>query len=181
MAGGWSPLNAFRSSFKTPEGEATYPLPVALFYAKAAASPRYLFPLFTPFLLLGLAAAIRGSWPMRLLIVGWGLVVYVFLSGIPYQNFRFALALLPVEAVLTAVGLRSFWEWLTPRRRPAVLIYLLVGLVGGVWYSARVVEAFVVQKQADLAVARWVDEQGRRMPPDSPWRYHDPGALSYLA
>lgn len=161
---GWSPLNAVRSSFETVDGYAIYSLPVALFYAKAAASPRYLFPLFTPFLFLGLVVVARRRWwPAAALLIGWGAIIYGFLCGIPYQNFRFTLALLPPEAILTSIGLQQAWHWLAPRWRPLLLACLIAGLLGGLWYSGRVVDEFLDRKEADLAVVRWVAGQ---VPPD---------------
>ena len=156
----WSPLNALRSTFVTVDGYASYPLPVALFYAKAVASPRYLFPLLTPFLFLGLGTIIRRRWwRAAALLMGWGGIVYAFLGGIPYQNFRFTLTFLPAQMILTAIGLRQAWDWLAPRRRPLLLIYLLMGMVGGLSYSARVLNEFIARKEADLAVVRWVEAQ----------------------
>ena len=156
---GWSPLNALRRTLVTVDGIEVYPLPVAVFYAKAAASPRYLFPLFTPFLLMGIGVSVRRRrWRTVILLAGWGAVVFVYLSGIPFQNFRYALTLLPAEVILTAIGLRHFVAWLRPRWRPFALGYVLVGLVGGIWYSAGVLREFVDRKDADLAVARWVEQ-----------------------
>jgi len=156
----WSPFNALGREFETVDGHAVYPLPVALFYAKAAASPRFLFPLFTPFLFLGLGiVAWRRWWKVGVLLLDWGAATYGFLCGIPYQNFRFTLALLPVIVIITALGLHQLWEWLTPRWRPLLLIYLLVGLIGGLWYSNRALDEFIDRKEADVAVARWVENQ----------------------
>jgi 4-amino-4-deoxy-L-arabinose transferase-like glycosyltransferase len=156
----WSPVNALRREFETVDGYATYPLPVALFYANATASPRYLFPLFTPLLFLGLGIVTwRQRWRVATLLLGWGVVTYGCLCGIPYQNFRFTLALLPVLMILTAIGLRQVWEWLMPRWRLLLLAYLLVGLVGGLWYNNQILADFIDRKEAELAVARWVENQ----------------------
>jgi hypothetical protein len=157
---GWSPFNALRSEFETVDGRAVYRFPVALFYARPAISPDYLFPLFSPFFVLGLGVTIwRRWWFVVALLVGWGAVIYGFLSGIPYENYRFTLALLPVVVVLTAVGLQQCWNWLAARWRPLLLIYILAGLVCGVWYSSRNLGEFIGHKDADLSVARWVERQ----------------------
>jgi hypothetical protein len=157
---GWSPLNAVRSEFETVDGRAVYQMPVALFYARPAIWPNYLFPLFTPFLLLGLWTTIRRRWSLVLALVGgWGAAIYVFLSGIPYQNFRFTLVFLPVIAIMTAIGLYHGWSRLTLRWRPLLVVYVLVGLLGGIWYSGRGLGDFIAHKDADLNIARWVASQ----------------------
>ncbi|MBI3941987.1 MAG: phospholipid carrier-dependent glycosyltransferase, partial [Chloroflexi bacterium] len=171
---GWSPLNAVRREFTTPDGYAAYPLPVLLFYAKAAISPRFLFPLFTPFLLLGMGIVLwRRWWPVILLLGLWDAVIFIFLIGIPYQNFRFTLPLLPPIAILAALGLNQVWSradiwfqdhawgWSVRYVRPLLMVYLLCGLLGGVWYSGRVVDDFIARKDADLAAVRWVEGQVR--------------------
>jgi dolichyl-phosphate-mannose-protein mannosyltransferase len=153
----WSPRNAIRRDFTTPDGIARYPLPVAAFYAKGAGSPRSFFPLLTPFLLLGLALIIKERrYQLLILLGGWSAAIYGFLIGIPYQNFRFILALLPPIAILAGFGLRRSWEWLSPRWRPLLLAALVAALAGGIWYSKGVLDEFVTRKDQDLAVARWV-------------------------
>ncbi len=179
---GWSPGNAFRRTLETPDGHAEYPLPVALFYAKAFVSPRALFPLWTPFFVLGLGTAFRHRWGRVLaLLGGWTARMYGFLAGIPYENFRFALAFLPATAGLTAIGLYRFGSraeafealrvedapggrgetarrtsGLTWRRRLAVGS-LIIGGLGSLAYNGRVIDAFIDRKDADVAVARWVE------------------------
>jgi hypothetical protein len=92
-------------------------------------------------------------------VVGLYAIGYGFLIGIPYQNFRFTLILLPAVVILAAVGLRLVWEWLAPRWRSLLLVYLLIGLAGGVWYSSRTLDEFIDRKEADLAVVHWVEQQ----------------------
>lgn len=159
---GWSPLNAARREFVTSDGYAVYEQPAALFYARAAASPRYLFPMFTPFLLLGAWVVWRQRyWRVGVLLAGWAGMAYLFLCGLPYQNFRYALAFLPAVAILSGIGLRYAWERLPGLWRTLMVAYVVVGLGGGLWYSARVLDEFAARKQADLAVVRWVEQQAR--------------------
>lgn len=168
----WSLWNGLHREFTTPDGYALYPLPVIIFYAKAALSPRFLFPLFTPFLLLGMGIVLwRRWWPVTILLGLWGAVNFIFLIGLPYQNFRFTLPLLPPIAILAALGLNQVWSWAYTQSqvhagrwpvrymRPLLLLYLLCGLLGGVWYSGRVVADFIAHKDADLAAVRWVEGQ----------------------
>lgn len=162
---GWSLGNALRRTLDTVDGHAEYPLPVALFYAKAVVSPRALFPLWTPFFVLGLGAALRHRWVRTLaLLGGWGTAMYGFLAGIPYQNFRFVLALLPATVGFTAIGLDRFGfagptRPAVPRwRRWTAEFCLAVGFLGSLAYNGRVVWAFIDRKDADVAVARWVEQ-----------------------
>ncbi|GBC85559.1 hypothetical protein HRbin11_02009 [bacterium HR11] len=199
---GWSPGHAFRRTLETVDGHAEYPLPVALFYAKAFVSPRSLFPLWTPFWVLGLWTVFRHRWGRILaLLGGWTAGMYGFLAGIPYENFRFALALLPATAGLTAIGLYQSGGGLGSRgsgpeegpgverrgirafvlrvqgigrrvlrplgptgRRRLVVGSLVVGGLGSLAYNGRVIDAFLDRKDADLAVARWVE---RTVEPDA--------------
>jgi hypothetical protein len=161
----WSPLNAIRTSFTTPSGAATYDVPVAAFYARAAFSPRSMFPLLSPLLLVGAWAVVRDRlWAVGILIGAWLGAVYLFLVGIPFQNFRFALTLLPPLAILAGLGLQLAWartagmaQIARATSRGALVGITTVGLLGGVWYSAGVLNEFTTRKQHDLAVVEWVD------------------------
>ncbi|MBC8075601.1 MAG: glycosyltransferase family 39 protein [Chloroflexales bacterium] len=157
---GWSPLNAARRQFVTRDGVANYALPVGLFYARAAISPRFLFPLFAPLLVLGAAGVLqRRWWPAAALIGGWIVAILGFLGGIPYQNFRYVLALLPPLAIIAASGFEVAWGWVQPRWRIALVAYLCAGLLAGLWYSGGVVQQYVAGKQASLAIVDWVEQQ----------------------
>jgi hypothetical protein len=159
---GWSPLNALRREFVTLDGVASYALPVGLFYARAVISPRFLFPLFAPLLLLGAAAVLRRRWwATAALLGGWLLAILGLLAGFPYQNFRYVLAMLPPLAVGAAIGFEAFWGWARPRWRVALIAYVCVGLLGGLLYSGNVVREYVAAKQANMAVARWAERQTR--------------------
>jgi hypothetical protein len=78
---------------------------MAIFYAQPAGHPAYIFPLLG----LGSLWAIwrlgqtRQGAPL-ILLLGWAAPVYLFLAGIPFQNFRFGLTLYPPLVILTAYG-----------------------------------------------------------------------------
>jgi 4-amino-4-deoxy-L-arabinose transferase-like glycosyltransferase len=157
---GWSPLNALRSSFVTVDGRAEYPLPVALFYARAAASPRFMAPPLTVLLVLGLLGIVRlRLWRTGALALGWGGLMYAFLSGIPYQNMRFALALLPPAAVVAGTGYALAAGRMPGRWRLALIAWVALGVGVGLFYSAGVLGEQARRKDADLAVARWAAAQ----------------------
>ena len=103
---GWSPANTFANTFQTPDGLLTLERPVFFFNLLPAIHPAYLFPL------LGLAIpfGIWGLWREKncgalILLVGWAAPVYIFLAGIPYENFRFGLSLYPPLVILASYGI----------------------------------------------------------------------------
>jgi 4-amino-4-deoxy-L-arabinose transferase-like glycosyltransferase len=158
---GWSPAHVFARSFDTPDGHFDYTQPNALYYAQPAYSSPYLVPG------LGLFAAM-GVWKLRrrgiflALIGGWVLVPYGFLAGIPYQNIRFALIMLPGTAALAGVGVDRAWSAL--RALPTGLRALLLAGVCG-WALAQVAadglayaRAFIARQQADKAVIVWAGD-----------------------
>lgn len=105
---GWQPINFISRQFENIDGHFSYLLPVGVFYAQPAGHPAYIFPL------LGLAAGWAvwslwraGQWGPLILLLGWVTPVYLFLGGIPYQNFRFGLTLYLPLVVLTGAGLND--------------------------------------------------------------------------
>jgi 4-amino-4-deoxy-L-arabinose transferase-like glycosyltransferase len=105
---GWRPINFFLRRFENVDGHFTYQLPTGIFYAHPAGHPAYIFPL------LGLAAlwGLWRFWQVRqwgplILLLGWATPVYLFLGGIPYQNFRFGLSLYLPLVILTGFGLND--------------------------------------------------------------------------
>lgn len=100
---GWSPRNALHTSFENVDGRFDYAAPPAAFYLAPWFHPFYLTPLLAPF-------ALAGAWRLRrsdelILLGGWAALPYLFLAGIPYENFRFGLAYFPPIAALAAMGL----------------------------------------------------------------------------
>lgn len=159
---GWEPLNALRRDVINRDGVFHYDLPMGLYYAQPLAHPAFIFPLFLPFLLIGLGSMRRLSVPARCVLIGWPLIVYGFLIGIAWQNPRFMLPLLPPLAVWVAVGIDRVgridrrWRWMTA----AIVV---VGLSGSSAWGVRVVDNFIDRKNADLAVVGQLD---RLVPPD---------------
>jgi 4-amino-4-deoxy-L-arabinose transferase-like glycosyltransferase len=123
---GWNPVNAVRRSFDNPDGHFHYPLPPALFYAAPLYHPTFLAPLLTPFVVFGARHWLQSR--VLLLLGGWTLTLYLYLSGIPYENGRFSLAYFPPIAVLAAAGLLlrpalPHTSWNAPR-----VSWLLLGI-----------------------------------------------------
>ena len=160
---GWNPANAFRRQFDNVDGHFDYALPIGLFYAEPAAHPAYLFPL------LGLAALWGGwrlwgdkAWGPLILLGGWGGGVYLFLAGIPYQNFRFGMTLYLPLVVLAASGLNAVWENASTRRvAQAAAVVSLAGML--VWaYSTN--GEFVIAQNRGKAIVAQVEQS---VPPDA--------------
>jgi hypothetical protein len=155
---GWNPANAFRSEVINTDGAWRYALPTGLFYLQPLVVPSYVFPLFIPLWLAGLAALGRLDAPVRALLVGWPLVVYVFLAGIAWQNPRFALAFFPPLAVWVGAGFDRVWES-RPAWRRGLIGLTAVALAGSLVWSGRVVNNFVQAKNVDLARTQRVANQ----------------------
>jgi O-antigen/teichoic acid export membrane protein/4-amino-4-deoxy-L-arabinose transferase-like glycosyltransferase len=159
----WRIENAVSSSFDTVDGHFDYALPTFLFYAQVFFHPAYLFPFFTPFLAWGalaLARRARADLAPLVLLVGWGLGMFLFLAGIPYQNFRFPLGLFPAIALLAGVGFSEAWRALTRLRwRAALAAALLAGLAVMFAWQPQVFEPVATIKARELAQARWLAQQ----------------------
>ena len=161
----WDPLNALRSQVANTDGAWTYSMPVGLFYLQPLAAPSYLFPLFIPFWLAGLLALARLGAPVRALLIGWPLIVYIFLAGIAWENPRFALALFPPLAVWAGLGFDWLWEQGNrkqddgeqgnrkgcPYGNAWAVALAAAALIGTLVWAGRVVGNFVAAKNADLA------------------------------
>ncbi len=154
----WAPSNAVQRDFRTPEGHARYHFPVALFYILRLAWPDALFP---PVLLL----AVAGGWTVvsqrraveAALLIGWPLVNWAFISGIPYENPRFIWPVLPSIAALAGFGFQTAWMRATARGR-AALAAVLGGSIGlGLIFAAREHAHTVAHKNDDLARIAWID------------------------
>jgi hypothetical protein len=107
---GWNPANAFKSTITNSDGTFNYELPVGLFYALPAIHPAFIFPLLFPFLLLGLWSLRKRPPAQTALLLGWPLIMYLFLSGIAWQNTRFSLAFFPPLTILSALGIHTLWN-----------------------------------------------------------------------
>jgi hypothetical protein len=174
---GWSLSNVVSHKFNNEDGQFDYAQINALFYAKPYYDPYYLAPLFTPFILLGVCS-LRHQRAYLALLLGWALLPYAFLAGIPYQNIRFPLILVPTVAILAAIGIQTLLTAVTSRRpkttfagaglstfrlpnRNFALARILIPLlftVGLFWMFAAgqpIINQFVANQQRDKAAVQW--------------------------
>ncbi|MFQ5407496.1 MAG: ArnT family glycosyltransferase [Anaerolineales bacterium] len=155
---GWNPTHALRRTIENSDGIFHYERPIGLYYALPLAHPAFVFPLLSPFLVIGLWALRRRAAPVRVLLIGWPLVVYVFLAGIAWENPRFALPLLPPLAVLGGLGVDSLWN-AHPRWRALLIGWCALALLGSMAWAARDLTRFVAAKDSAVAAVRWAEAQ----------------------
>ncbi|MBI3732994.1 MAG: glycosyltransferase family 39 protein [Chloroflexi bacterium] len=162
----WNPLNALRSEFVNADGHLVYRLPTGLYYTLAPAREYYFTPLLALFILPGLwVVARRRSLGSRLLVVGWAAIVYVFLIGAQWQNFRFTLSFMPPLAILAAIGLeRTTGAIGRIPQRGLMGSLVVVSLLWMAFSGASLAQGFIERKDADLEVVRWAES---RTPPDA--------------
>src|SRR5258708_27507075 len=122
----WNPLNAGRTVFDNPDGHFEYPSPPLIFDAGPFFQPFYLFPLLALLIF-------PGAWKLRrsrelVLLGGWILTDYIYLIGIPYENFRFGLAFFPPIVIVLAIGCAALPRPLSPRAVSPHLLCILASL-----------------------------------------------------
>lgn len=159
---GWSITNFTARSFDTIDGHFVYPLPVALFYGQVFWHPAYLVLLLTPLFLVGVWALTRRSPGTErggaILLLGWTGGMFLFLAGIPYENFRFGLGLFVPVAVVTGIGAGWVWNrWREKWTRYALLALVAGGLLVMVVWQPRVMAPVLESKTRELAQARWLE------------------------
>jgi hypothetical protein len=158
---GWRPANFFLRHFENIDGQFNYRLPVGVFYAQPAGHPAYIFPL------LGVAA-LWGLWRLwraknrraLILLLGWLIPVYLFLAGIPYQNFRFGLTLYMPLVILSGFGVDDLWgraEQTSPIYKRLVAGGVLISLVGMLLWAYPMLNNFLRAQNYQKAIARQVE------------------------
>jgi len=160
---GWSPADFLARSFDTVDGHFDYAFPVSIFYAQVFVHPAYLVALMTPFMLLGawvLLKNFRGDPAPAILLLGWCGLMFLFLAGIPYENFRFPLGLFVPIAVVTGIGAGWLWDaWRIRWTRAALLAWIAVALAIMIFWQPRVLAPVLQLKTRELSDARWLEQQ----------------------
>jgi hypothetical protein len=156
----WSPLNALRRDFHDTEAHFRYRFPVGIFYVVRLGWPDALFPTVTALALAGAWSTIRSRRGVETaLLVGWTLVNWLFISGIPYENPRFLWPSIPALGALAGLVYRAVRERLSERSRLLLALGLAVSLAAGLAFGAREHAQTVARKNADRALVDWIDAQ----------------------
>src|SRR5258708_25000680 len=141
---GWTPANAFAHDFTTDDGTFHYDQSPAEYDAQPLYNPYFMSPIFTALIVLGLLVIGKYRAPLVLLI-GWIVVQYGFLAGIPYENIRFMLAIVPPLAALAGLG--AAWlinsSILGRTLRWVVILVMAYGLITTVIVSTPLINQFV--------------------------------------
>lgn len=162
----WSLRHAWQRHFVTADGTFDYAYTIGEFYTRPAWDNFYLAPIITPLLAVGIGMGLYRPRRYALLILllgGWYLGCYLFLIGVPYQNIRFSLALLPPLAMLAAVG----WVGLmaaVERWRPLhytlggiTLLAVMIGASETYQHGQQALTTIAYNKQVDLAAVEWAE------------------------
>jgi hypothetical protein len=169
---GWSTGNILSRDFTTTDGTFHYDQSPAQYYAQPLTNVYYMSPLLLPLLVLGILHLLIKNRAALLLLSGWFAVEYGFLAGIPYENIRFALALIPPLAVCVGLGAALILTQRLPSysipnglyRSALYLVRLIVILVivhslfATLCASVPMITQFIAAKDSDLASARWIED-----------------------
>ena len=161
---GWDPANMFRRNTSNTDGDFEFEYTVGVYNIRPTFHPAYIFPLFFPFLLLSLWAIRRHPPALIVLPVGWFLVVYLFLAGIAWQNWRFPLTFFSPLLVLVGLGIHWVWQRLQPGWQKLLLAGCAVALVGSAAFSIYDIGRFTTQFNGQQAMTAVVADT---LPPDA--------------
>lgn len=165
---GWSLSHALEREFTNIDGHFLYEKANVLYYAQPFYDLYYLAPIFSPFILIGLWRLWKLARVWLIMIGGWALLPYLFLIGIPYQNIRFPLIVLPAVAILVGAGIEMIAEWIQsvevrgiiiPHTLARLMVFAIVafGAIQTLHIAEKTIREFIERRQADKAVARWVN------------------------
>lgn len=162
---GWDIGNVFAHEFTNVDGYFNYPMVNGRFYGQVFYDAYYLAPVFTPFMLIGIGRLIKQKrFRWLILLLGWMLLPYLFLVGIPYQNIRFPLIVMPAVVICVGIGMEAIYQSIESR---SMMRYIVVGslmLVGGIGMqqmvekNQRLIPQFIENQQRDKQVAYWLSE-----------------------
>ncbi len=159
--GNWSLKNFWAAELTGLEGVVSTKFPNLIFYSKALSDPFFIHPFFVLLVGLGLLGIFQNSQRSHvILLIGWGLSTYLFLSGLPVQNPRYCLQVFPIIAILTAFGFDYFKQRL--KITSFIDLILIVGIIGvsviSIKANTRQVLQLIEIYNSDKLVANWISK-----------------------
>jgi hypothetical protein len=157
---GWSLRNVFARDVHMAEGHAVYRLPIGVFYLARLGWPDYFFPAHALLSLAGAWALVRERrWATSALLLGWPAVVWLFVSGIPFESPRFLLPTLPAIGALLGIGLASLRRRVSARTGSKLTILVACAQLAGLVMGAREHARLVARKNDDRDLVAWAAER----------------------
>jgi hypothetical protein len=160
---GWNVTNMWQSDITNVDGHFHYTLPVALYYALPLVHPDYVSLWFTPLVLVGVWALRRQGFSLVLLL-GWVAVMWGWLAGTAWENWRFPLAFFSPLAIMTGIGLHSLFRLTTHRQAIAIGAWITVCLLAAMGWGLYDAGKFIDHQLQDRAIVSWARTQ---VPPDA--------------
>jgi hypothetical protein len=107
--GNWRISNFWSSSLSGLEGVTIHRFPNFIFYTKAFSDSFFISPIFGILALFGVHHLVKSSKKdVLILLAFWWLSTYLFLCGLPVQNPRYCIPLIPVIALVIGFGFDFF-------------------------------------------------------------------------
>jgi hypothetical protein len=167
----WRISNAFGRQFAHTDGDYSYALPVGIYYLQPLAHPNYMVPVLGLAALWGVRHLWRNqAWAPLILLGGWASSAYLFLAGIPYENFRFGLTLYLPLVLLAGVGVEALriepptWvmqrpDWRLGRKSWDRVVYLVLTfcLLGMALWAFRAADRFLTAQNMTKQSAREIE------------------------
>jgi 4-amino-4-deoxy-L-arabinose transferase-like glycosyltransferase len=153
----WSLATAVKREFHTLSGYDRFRLPVGVYYFVRLGWPDYFFPTLALFAGAGLWRIVRERrLSQAALLLGWPLLVWLFLSGIPYESARFLLPTLPAIGALVGLGYAALGRIGRVARTWAPELVLILSLLAGLAPGANEHARQVARKAAELSLVHWI-------------------------
>ncbi|HEX9077666.1 MAG TPA: hypothetical protein VF932_17910 [Anaerolineae bacterium] len=155
---GWNLTNIWQSDITNADGRFHYALPVALYYALPLVHPDYVSLWFTPLMLIGVWALRRQRFALVLLL-GWVAVMWGWLAGTAWENWRFPLAFFSPLAVMTGLGLHSLFRLVTHWQANMIGAWIGICLLAALGWGLVDANRFIDRQLQDRAIVSWARTQ----------------------
>lgn len=155
--GNWSFVNYFHSGFDTPDGRLQFSFINILYSAGELFHPGYFLAgiLFLP-LLFWRGGKIRTE--EKLLFVSIGIYL-LFLSGMPVQNSRFFIPVVPLVVIAAYRGYQIFCQWLNEKR---ISLFVQVVIVSQLLIFAYGFKLIIQRSNLEESVFVWMEKNTRQ-------------------